>query len=71
MTIAIFIFALGKCPFWVVLTLFFPALIFAGLVSAFLTNKWKYWAFRNVRNVHELKKRATTLWIISEGDKFF
>jgi hypothetical protein len=69
MTIALF--TLGKYPIWVFLTLFFSSMIFSSLITAFLINKWKYWAFGNVSNVHELKKRAVTARLISENDKFF
>ena len=69
--LTIALFTLGKSPIWVFLALFFSSIIVSGLITGFLINKWRYWAFENVRNVHELKKRATTAGIISEEDKFF
>lgn len=40
-----------------------PVLIIMGFISSWLVwsinvNKWKVWAFENVRNVHELKRKA-------------
>ncbi len=32
--------------------------VIAWLVWSFMITKWRIWAFENVRNVHELKKRA-------------
>ena len=65
------LFTLGKSPIWVFLTLFSSSIIVSGLITGFLINKWRYWAFENVRNVHELKKRAITAGILSEKEKFF
>ena len=55
--------------FFLILFLFGP-IIFSGLIAAFLTYIWQYWAFGNVRNVHELKKRALTLGFITEKGRF-
>jgi len=65
------LFTLGKYPIGVFLTLFFSSIIVSSLITAFLINKWKYWAFENVSNVHELKKRAVAARLISENDKIF
>lgn len=69
MTVALL--TLGKYSVAVFLILFFSAMPIGALVAAFLLNKWKYWAFENVRNVHELKQRAIEDRLITEKDKFF
>ncbi len=53
------------------LPLFFSSFVISPLSTAFLLNRWKYWAFVKVRNVHELKRRAIMTNLIWEGDKFF
>ncbi|WP_314060610.1 hypothetical protein [Empedobacter brevis] len=45
-------------PTWSFLIGFVLALVFAWLWWSFMITKWRLWAFENVRNVHELKKRA-------------
>lgn len=68
---AIALYTLGKSSIAVFLILFFSSMPIGALVAIFLLNKWKYWAFKNVRNVHELKKRAIEVKLITEKDKFF
>lgn len=65
------LFSLGKYSIAVFLILFFSAMPIGALVAAFLLYKWKYWAFENVRNVHELKKRAIEERLITKRDKMF
>ncbi len=43
--------------FFVILMLF-SMVLFPFIYRGFVLPKWKNWAFKNVRNVHELKKRA-------------
>ena len=45
-------------PNWGIGIGFFLGFIIAWLVWSFMVTKWRIWAFENVRNVHELKKRA-------------
>lgn len=45
-------------PEWIIPVGFIFAFIFAWLCWSILITKWRLWAFQNVRNVHELKKRA-------------
>ena len=69
--LTIALLTLGKYSIAVFLILFFSAMPIGALVAAYLLNKWKYWAFENVRNVHELKQRAIEDRLITEKDKFF
>jgi hypothetical protein len=43
----------------------------AWLYWSFNVTKWRLWAFENVRNVHELKKRAIKDQLIWKDDSFF
>ncbi len=45
-------------PTWGIAIAFIFGFILAWLIWSFMITKWRIWAFENVRNVHELKKRA-------------
>lgn len=45
-------------PKWSIAIGFVLGIAIAWLVWSFMITKWRIWAFSNVRNVHELKKRA-------------
>lgn len=45
-------------PKWGIGIGFVLSFVVAWLVWSFMVTKWRIWAFENVRNVHELKKRA-------------
>lgn len=45
-------------PSWGIGAGFLIGFLFAWLIWSFMITKWRIWAFENVRNVHELKKRA-------------
>lgn len=45
-------------PKWGIGIGFILGFVFAWFVWSFMITKWRIWAFKNVRNVHELKKRA-------------
>ena len=55
--------------------LFFPGAIFSFALAifyrSFMVVKWKLWAFENVRNVQELKKKAYRAYLILEEDNFY
>ncbi|WP_445720467.1 hypothetical protein [Flavobacterium sp.] len=51
---------------WLISILFIPL-----LYRCFYIPKWKVWAFENVRNVHELKKRAIQEHILYDDDSIF
>lgn len=50
---------------------FILAFVFAWLWWSFMITKWRLWAFDNVRNVHELKKRAIQEKLIWSNNSFF
>lgn len=41
----------------------------AAFYRAIALPKWKIWAYSNVRNIHELKRRSQYAWISLESDK--
>lgn len=65
---------LGKqklIPTWGFPVGFVLAFIFAWLWWSIIITKWRLWAFDNVRNVHELKKRAIQEKLIWADNSFF
>ena len=46
-------------PIWIIPVGVVSSFITAWLYWSVMIIKWRLWAFENVRNVHELKKRAT------------
>lgn len=45
-------------PSWGIGIAFLIGFVLAWLIWSYMITKWRIWAFENVRNVHELKKRA-------------
>lgn len=55
---AFYLSDLNLIPEWGIGIGFILGFIIAWFVWSFMITKWRIWAFKNVRNVHELKKRA-------------
>lgn len=45
-------------PKWGIEIGFVLSFVIAWLVWSFMVTKWRIWAFENVRNIHELKKKS-------------
>jgi len=58
-------------PLWLSLILFFSGVAIEWLLYFFAYNRWIIWAFTNVQNVHELRKRTEVEHIISANNKFY
>ena len=58
-------------PTWGILVGFALAFVFSWLWWSFMITKWRLWAFDNVKNVHELKKRAIQEKLIWANDNIF
>ncbi|WP_314242998.1 hypothetical protein [Empedobacter tilapiae] len=58
-------------PAWGFLLGFILAFVFAWLWWSFMITKWRLWAFDNVRNVHELNKRAIQEKLIWSNNSIF
>jgi len=60
-----------QIPIWGILVCFAAAAISALLLRSYVIVKWQIWAFDNVRNVHELKKRAIQERLIRSNKSIF
>ncbi|MEQ1732706.1 MAG: hypothetical protein ABL940_03485 [Bacteroidia bacterium] len=58
-------------PTWGFPVGFILAFVFAWLMWSIMITKWRLWAFDNVRNVHELRKRAIQEKLIWADDSIF
>lgn len=58
-------------PFWVTPVGFVLGFGLAWLWWSIMITKWRLWAFENVRNVHELKKRAVQEKLIWSDNSIF
>lgn len=57
-SLAFFLNEQNLIPEWGIWVSFFLGIVLAWLIWSVVITKWRIWAFENVRNVHELKKRA-------------
>jgi hypothetical protein len=60
-----------QIPIWGILVCFATTAISALLLRSYVIVKWQIWAFDNVRNVHELKKRAIQERLIRSNKSIF
>jgi len=58
-------------PNWGIAVCFILGFAFAWLYWSYKITKWRLWAFENVRNVHELKKRAIQDGLIWKDNKWY
>lgn len=70
LALSFFLAGYSILPFWIIPVGFVPAILLAWLYWSLTITKWKLWAFENVRNVHELKKRAIREKLIAADDSF-
>jgi hypothetical protein len=69
--IAMYLFIKKIVPNWTIGIGFFLGFGLAWLYWSFAITKWRLWAFENVRNVHELKKRAIQSGLIWAESKWY
>lgn len=69
--IPIFLIYIGILPLWSILPGIFIGFLSGWLYWSFMITKWRLWAFENVRNVHELEKRAVLANLIWPANSFF
>lgn len=43
---------------WILLLSFIAGIVLAWLTWSYFVNDWKIWAYENVRNIHELQRKA-------------
>ncbi len=58
-------------PMWLTSVTFFAGFIVAWAYWSFMITKWRLWAFNNVRNVHELKRKAIEAKLIWKDGSFW
>lgn len=69
--IALYLSEQNIIPGWGIGIAFLIGFVLAWLIWSFMITKWRIWAFENVRNVHELKKRAIQEKLIwNDGNVF-
>ncbi|MCF6404101.1 hypothetical protein L3C95_14500 [Chitinophaga filiformis] len=61
----------GGMPVWIIPVGLVLSFTFAWLYWSFMITKWRIWAFENVRNVHELKRRAIMENLIWQDNSIF
>ncbi len=66
-----YFFSLNFIPVWSIPIGVIAGLGLAWIIWSFMITKWRIWAFENVRNVHELKKRAIEEKLIWEDGNWF
>lgn len=69
--ISMYLFSLKLIPNWGIAVSFFIGFLLAWLFWSYRVTKWRLWAFENVRNVHELKKRAIQEGLIWKDNKWY
>lgn len=58
-------------PFWIIPVGLALSFVFGWLCWSVMITKWRLWAFKNVRNVHQLKKRAIQEKLIWADNSIF
>lgn len=56
--LALYLSKQNLIPGWGIGIAFLIGFVLSWIIWSFMITKWRIWAFENVRNVHELKKRA-------------
>src|SRR5690606_8381098 len=69
--LAVYLVSIDLISAWGIAVVFAIGFGFAWLYWSYFITKWKVWAFENVRNVHELKRKAIENSLIWRDDVFF
>ena len=69
--VAVYLNKQGEIPGWGIGVGTAIGFLLAWLVWSYTITKWRIWAYENVRNVHELKKRAIRERLIWPDGHFF
>ncbi|RED18936.1 hypothetical protein BD847_4187 [Flavobacterium cutihirudinis] len=56
---------------WIIPLSLILGFVFGWLAWSYFVNRWKIWAFENVQNVHELKRKAIEEKLIWESGSWF
>ena len=71
MGLSIYFGTYGYLPKWTIPVGFILSFVLSWLYWSFMITKWRIWSLENVRNVHELKKRAIQEKLIWNDGNFF
>ncbi|AUC16661.1 hypothetical protein BTO06_16565 [Tenacibaculum sp. SZ-18] len=66
-----YFFSLNIVPIWSIPISIIAGFGLAWFIWSFMITKWRIWAFENVRNVHDLKKRAIEEKLLWEDGNWF
>ncbi len=69
--IGIYLKSIGIIENWMIAVFVVGGFLLSWLAWSFLVVEWKIWAFENVRNVHELKRKAIQNNLIWKDDSWF
>ncbi|OIV43955.1 hypothetical protein [Flavobacterium johnsoniae] len=58
-------------PGWTIPITFILGTLLGWITWSYFVNKWKVWAYENVRNVNELKRKAINQKLIWKSDSWF
>lgn len=70
-SLGLLLFYLEIIPGWSISITFIVGFLSGWLVWSYLVNKWKIWAFENVRNVHELEQKVIEEKLIWQSGSWF
>lgn len=71
MILLFYLSAIKKIPFWFGPLSFLIGPFLGWIYWSYAIVKWKLWAYKNVRNVHELKEKAIRVGLIWNDESFF
>jgi len=69
--VAMYLFSEKLIPNWGIAVSFLIGFLLAWFYWSYGITKWRIWAFENVRNVHELKKKAIEQGLIWKDKSWF
>lgn len=69
--LSFYLMGINMIPKWAMYVGFVLGFCLAWLAWSMMVTKWRIWAFENVQNVHELKKRAVEEKLIWPDGSFF
>ena len=70
-TLGIYLSSISLIPVWIMGISFPMGFLIAWLTWSLMITKWRIWAFDNVTNVHDLKRRAIQEKLIWEDGNIF
>jgi len=66
-----YLFSLDILEGWIIPVGFIAGFVSGWLVWSYFVNRWKIWAYENVRNIHELQRKAIEQKLIWQNGSWF